>query len=123
MQQRIIKSSVWLTIGLLLSSQVWAADVDLRQVMRQMRAEFSQAASAQTVQEMQVPVTKLTELVNKAQQGQYPPRRHDVYQEGFTKLMAVLDQLSDELDSGQLAQAKLTLREVDQLRMEYHRRR
>lgn len=37
--------------------------------------------------------------------------------------MAVLDQLSDELDSGQLAQAKLTLREVDQLRMEYHRRR
>ncbi|EOB4245670.1 cytochrome b562 [bacterium 19MO03SA05] len=123
MQKRIIKSSVWLTIGLLLSSQVWAADVDLRQVMRQMRAEFSQAASAQTVQEMQVPVTKLTELVNKAQQGQYPPRRHDVYQEGFTKLMAVLDQLRDELDSGQLAQAKLTLREVDQLRMEYHRRR
>lgn len=123
MQKRIIKSSVWLTIGLLLSSQVWAADVDLRQVMRQMRAEFSQAASAQTVQEMQVPVTKLTELVNKAQQGQYPPRRHDVYQEGFTKLMAVLDQLSDELDSGQLAQAKLTLREVVQLRMEYHRRR
>ncbi|HGS4461301.1 TPA: cytochrome b562 [Vibrio metschnikovii] len=123
MQKRIIKSSVWLTIGLLLSSQVWAADVDLRQVMRQMRAEFSQAASAQTVQEMQVPVTKLTELVNKAQQGQYPPRRHDVYQEGFTKLMAVLDRLSDELDSGQLAQAKLTLREVDQLRMEYHRRR
>lgn len=52
MQKRIIKSSVWLTIGLLLSSQVWAADVDLRQVMRQMRAEFSQAASAQTVQEM-----------------------------------------------------------------------
>ncbi|WP_254619087.1 cytochrome b562 [Vibrio metschnikovii] len=123
MQKRIIQSSVWLTIGLLLSSQVWAADVDLRQVMRQMRAEFSQAASAQTVQEMQVPVTKLTELVNKAQQGQYPPRRHDVYQEGFTKLMAVLDRLSDELDSGQLAQAKLTLREVDQLRMEYHRRR
>lgn len=123
MQKRIIKSSVCLTIGLLLSSQVWAADVDLRQVMRQMRAEFSQAASAQTVQEMQVPVTKLTELVNKAQQGQYPPRRHDVYQEGFTKLMAVLDQLRDELDSGQLAQAKLTLREVDQLRMEYHRRR
>ncbi|WP_332399322.1 cytochrome b562 [Vibrio metschnikovii] len=123
MQKRIIKSSVWLTIGLLLSSQVWSADVDLRQVMRQMRAEFSQAASAQTVQEMQVPVTKLTELVNKAQQGQYPPRRHDVYQEGFTKLMAVLDRLSDELDSGQLAQAKLTLREVDQLRMEYHRRR
>ncbi|MDM7485206.1 MAG: cytochrome b562 [Vibrio metschnikovii] len=123
MQKRIIKSSVWLTIGLLLSSQVWAADVDLRQVMRQMRAEFSQAASAQTVQEMQVPVTKLTELVNKAQQGQYPPRRHDVYQEGFTKLIAVLDRLSDELDSGQLAQAKLTLREVDQLRMEYHRRR
>ncbi|SUP50223.1 soluble cytochrome b562 [Vibrio metschnikovii] len=123
MQKRIIQSSVWLTIGLLLSSQVWAADVDLRQVMRQMRAEFSQAASAQTVQEMQVPVTKLTELVNKAQQGQYPPRRHDVYQEGFTKLIAVLDRLSDELDSGQLAQAKLTLREVDQLRMEYHRRR
>ncbi|NAW60577.1 cytochrome b562 family protein [Vibrio sp. V31_P5A7T61] len=118
-----MKSSVWLTIGLLLSSQVWAADVDLRQVMRQMRAEFSQAASAQTVQEMQVPVTKLTELVNKAQQGQYPPRRHDVYQEGFTKLIAVLDRLSHELDSGQLAQAKLTLREVDQLRMEYHRRR
>lgn len=123
MQKRNIQSSVWLTIGLLLSSQVWAADVDLRQVMRQMRAEFSQAASAQTVQEMQVPVTKLTELVNKAQQGQYPPRRHDVYQEGFTKLIAVLDRLSDELDSGQLAQAKLTLREVDQLRMEYHRRR
>lgn len=123
MQKRIIKSSVWLTIGLLLSSQVWAADVDLRQVMRQLRAEFSQAASAQTVQEMQVPVTKLTELVNKAQQGQYPPRRHDVYQEGFAKLITVLDQLSDELDSGQLAQAKLTLREVDQLRMEYHRRR
>ncbi|EKO3685344.1 cytochrome b562 [Vibrio metschnikovii] len=123
MKKSIIKSNVLLIVGLLLSSSVWATDVDLRQVMRQMRAEFSQAASAQTVQEMQVPVTKLTELVNKAQQGQYPPRRHDVYQEGFTKLMAVLDQLSDELDSGQLAQAKLTLREVDQLRMEYHRRR
>ncbi|EKO3605433.1 cytochrome b562 family protein [Vibrio metschnikovii] len=123
MKKSIIKSNVLLIVGLLLSSSVWATDVDLRQVMRQMRAEFSQAASAQTVQEMQVPVTKLTELVNKAQQGQYPPRRHDVYQEGFTKLIAVLDRLSDELDSGQLAQAKLTLREVDQLRMEYHRRR
>lgn len=123
MQKRNIKSSVWLTIGLLLSSQVWAADVDLRQVMREMRAEFSQAARAQTVQEMQVPVTKLTELVNKAQQGQYPPRRHDVYQEGFAKLATVLDRLNDELDNGQLEQAKLSLREVDQLRMEYHRRR
>ncbi len=123
MKKSIIKSNVLLIVGLLLSSQVWAADVDLRQVMREMRAEFSQAVRAQTVQEMQIPVTKLTELVNKAQQGQYSPRRHDVYQEGFVKLATVLDRLNDELDSGQLEQAKLSLREIDQLRMEYHRRR
>lgn len=69
---------------------------------------------------MYIPVTELMELVNKAQQSQYPSRR--VYKKGFAKLIMILDKLNNELESGQLEQAKCTLKQVEQLRMIYHRK-
>ncbi len=108
---------------LISSSSVWAAGIDLKATMKQMRFEFKQAASASSVDEMRVPIAKLDDLVEQAKQGVYPPEKQEIYLEGFNKLSVAIDEVEHHLDAGQLEQAKQSLRVVDELREEYHDKR
>ncbi len=118
-----MKKVMTLGLGILLSTQLFAAEFDLKAAMKEMKVSFKQAAEAQTVEEMQVPVAKLDTLVEQAKLGSYPPEKQDVYLEGFNKLAETLDKIESELEAGELEAARTSLREVDSLRKEYHGKR
>lgn len=118
-----MRNTLLLSAGLLLSGQVFAADMDMKQIMQEMKLEFKGAAEALSVEEMQKPITQLSQLVAQAQQGEYPPERAETYQEGFDKLAVALNRINHELESGDLEAAKHSLKEVDDLRIEYHEKK
>ncbi|EKO3385520.1 cytochrome b562 [Vibrio fluvialis] len=118
-----MKKAIILTAGLLLATQVFAADSDLKQIMKQMKVEFKHAAEAQTTAEMQAPIQELTKLVAQAKQGEYPPEKQDIYLEGFNKLTVALDKIENELEHDEFDAAKSSLQQVDSLRKEYHEKR
>ncbi|EPF9725889.1 cytochrome b562 [Vibrio fluvialis] len=118
-----MKKAIILTAGLLLATQVFAADSDLKQIMKQMKVEFKHAAEAQTIAEMQAPIQELTKLVAQAKLGEYPPEKQDIYLEGFNKLTVALDKIENELEHDEFDAAKSSLQQVDGLRKEYHEKR
>lgn len=115
-----MKKGMILSAALLLSSQVFAAEVDLKQTMKQMKVAFKHAAEAQSIEEMKAPVAQLNELVSHAKQGEYPPEKQDYYLEGFNKLSVALDKIENELANGEFEAAQTSLRSVDNLKKEYH---
>lgn len=70
-----MKKLLTIGLGLLLSTQLFAADFDLKATMKQMKQTFKQAAQAQTIEEMQQPIIDLNQLVEQAKQGDYPPEK------------------------------------------------
>ncbi len=119
-----MKKRLLLSAGLFFAAgQGFAADMDMKQIMQQMKLEFKGAAEAQSVEEMQEPITQLSLLVVQAKQTPYPPERAGIYQEGFNKLAVALNKATNELASGEFDAAKLTLKEVDDLRIEYHEKK
>ncbi len=118
-----MKKIAMLSLGLLLSTQSFAADFDLKAAMKEMKRSFKQAAQAQTIEEMQAPIQQLSDLVEQAKLGDYAPEKQDIYLEGFNKLTVALDKVESELEAGELEAAKSSLREVDSLREEYHDKR
>ena len=118
-----MKKIAMLSLGLLLSTQSFAADFDLKAAMKEMKRSFKQAAQAQTIEEMQAPIQQLSDLVKQAKLGDYAPEKQDIYLEGFNKLTVALDKVESELEAGELEAAKSSLREVDSLREEYHDKR
>ncbi|WP_158108423.1 cytochrome b562 [Vibrio furnissii] len=118
-----MKKAMILAAGLLMATQAFAADSDLKQIMKQMKTAFKHAAEAQSNEAMQAPIAELTQLVAQAKQGEYPPEKQDVYLEGFNKLSVTLDKIENELDNGEFDAAKTSLQEVDGLREEYHDKR
>ncbi|MFV0450456.1 MAG: cytochrome b562 [Vibrio sp.] len=118
-----MKKLLMFGLGLLLSTQLFAADFDLKATMKQMKQSFKQAAQAQTIEEMQQPIIDLNELVEQAKLGDYPPEKKDIYLEGFNKLTVTLEKIESELQAGQLEAAKASLKQIDSLREEYHDKR
>ncbi|CAM3813988.1 cytochrome b562 [Vibrio aquimaris] len=110
-------------LTLMLSIQVFASDVDLKATMKQMKLEFKQAAQATSVDSMKAPIDNMLQLVEQAKKGNYPPEKVDTYIEGFSKLSTTLEQIDSQLDAGDLASAQESLRQIDELRIEYHDKR
>ncbi|ASK53913.1 cytochrome b562 family protein [Vibrio tarriae] len=117
-----MKRTLILTAALL-ATPVFAAGQDLKSIMQDMKLAFKQAAEAQTVEAMQVPVTTLEGLVKQATQRSYPAEKEATYQEGFQKLAVTLDKIDAHLQAGELEAAKASLKTVDDLRIEYHDKR
>ncbi|AIW21085.1 cytochrome b562 family protein [Vibrio coralliilyticus] len=110
-------------LALMVSAQVFASDFDLKATMKQMKVEFKHAAEATEITDMKTAVTNLSELVEQSKRGDYPPEKFDIYFEGFNKLSGALDKVEAQLDAGDMASAKESLRQVDELRIEYHDKR
>ncbi|NOH80444.1 cytochrome b562 family protein [Vibrio sp. RE86] len=110
-------------VALVLSTHAFAADVDLKATMKQMKVEFKHAAEAQELGEMQAAVKNLSDLIEQSKRGNYPPEKFDLYLEGFNKLSVAVDSVEAELKSGNLEAAKAELKQIDDLRVEYHDKR
>ncbi|MCG7496481.1 cytochrome b562 [Vibrio sp. Of7-15] len=107
---------------LLFTGSVSASD-NLNVTMKKMRVAFKQAAEAQSIEEMKTPLAELDVLIQHSKQGQYPEEKRELYMSGFNKLSAVVDIVESEVEQGNLEQAKEALREIDELRVEYHKKR
>ncbi len=105
------------------SSYAMAETVDLKQNMKQMKMDFKHAAEASDVETMKSAIDSLQAIVEQSKRGNYPPEKFDTFLEGFNKLSVTLDEIEADLDTGNLQEAKKQLREIDNLRKEYHDKR
>ncbi|WP_117233996.1 cytochrome b562 [Vibrio maerlii] len=112
---------VALALAVTLSFSAYASS--MKTTMQEMKLAFKKSAEAESVEVMQQSVIQLDELVEKLQQGAYPPEKQDVYFEGFEKLSSALDKVNIQLEDNNLQGAKEALRQVDMLREEYHDKR
>ncbi|MBD1557195.1 cytochrome b562 family protein [Vibrio sp. S9_S30] len=96
------------------------AKSDLSSNMKQMKLAFNQAAEASSVEEMRTPIEEFEKLVLQSANGSFPPEREALFQSGFSKLTDVVERIESKLDDDDLEGAKTILREIDDLRKEYH---
>ncbi|KAB2826041.1 cytochrome b562 [Aliivibrio finisterrensis] len=104
-------------------SMVAIAPVDMKSVMKEMRLEYKLGERATSIEEMAKAVSKLEALIKQLKQGEYTPEKQAMYQEGFNKLSASVALVKTELDAGDLEKAQAALEQVDELRVEYHKKR
>ncbi|WP_300176349.1 cytochrome b562 [uncultured Aliivibrio sp.] len=104
-------------------SMVVNAPVDMKAVMKEMRLEYKLGERATSLEDMNQVVTKLESLIDQLKQGEYTPEKQAMYQEGFNKLSASVALVKAELDAGDLEKAQAVLEQVDELRVEYHKKR
>lgn len=100
-----------------------SVSVDMKAVMKKMRLEYKLGERATSIEDMNQVVTKLESLIDQLKQGEYTPEKQAMYQEGFNKLSASVALVKTELDAGDLEKAQAALEEVDELRVEYHKKR
>ncbi|WP_104401541.1 cytochrome b562 [Vibrio penaeicida] len=113
-----MKSAIILLTSLFAFSAV--AKSDLSANMKQMKLAFNQAAEASSVEEMRAPIEEFEKLVLQSANASFPPEREELFQSGFSKLTDAVDRLESKLDDDDLKGAKTILREIDDLRKEYH---
>lgn len=104
-------------------STVASTPVDMKAVMKEMRLEYKLGERAVSIEEMAKAVSKLDALIKQLKQGEYTPEKQAMYQEGFNKLSASVALVKTELDAGDLEKAQAALEQVDELRVEYHKKR
>ena len=104
-------------------SMVVSTPVDMKAVMKEMRLEYKLGERATSIEDMNQVVTKLESLIDQLKQGEYTPEKQAMYQEGFNKLSASVALVKTELDAGDLEKAQAALEQVDELRVEYHKKR
>ena len=85
-----------------------------------MKLAFNQAAEASSVEEMRAPIEEFEKLVLQSANANFPPEREELFQSGFSKLKDAVYRLESKLDNDDLNGAKTILREIDDLRKEYH---
>ncbi|CED57819.1 cytochrome b562 [Aliivibrio wodanis] len=100
-----------------------SVSVDMKAVMKKMRLEYKLGERATSIEDMNQVVTKLESLIDQLKQGEYTPEKQAMYQEGFNKLSASVALVKTELDAGDLEKAQAALEQVDELRVEYHKKR
>lgn len=104
-------------------SMVVSAPVDMKAVMKEMRLEYKLGERATSIEDMNQVVTKLESLIDQLKQGEYTPEKQAMYQEGFNKLSVSVALVKTELDAGDLEKAQAALEQIDELRVEYHKKR
>ena len=104
-------------------SMVVSTPVDMKAVMKEMRLEYKLGERATSIEDMTQVVAKLESLIDQLKQGEYTPEKQAMYQEGFNKLSVSVALVKTELDLGDLENAQAALEQVDELRVEYHKKR
>lgn len=114
----------WILFSVLaFSTHVFAADVDLKSNMKQMKVEFKQAVESTSKVEMQQALNEFKLLIQASKQGEYPPEKQELYMEGFDRLLVTVDKVQQDLDNKGLEAARSSLKLLDELREEYHDKR
>ncbi|CAM4141781.1 cytochrome b562 [Vibrio agarivorans] len=108
---------------LVMSFSLSAGEFDLKANMQEMRLSFKQAAEAASVDEMQAPIAQLSKLIQASKGATYPEEKSQLYMEGFKRLSYSVVEVQQHLTDGNFEQAQQSLRQIDELRIEYHDKR
>ncbi len=104
------------------SNYATAQELSLKQNMKQMKMDFEQAAESPDIESMRSAIDSLQVTIEEAKRGDYPEDVSNAFLGGFNKLEVILAQIEADLDEADLQQAKSKLREIDELRKEYHKK-
>ena len=108
-------------VGIGLSFNLFAAEIDLEAVMKEINLHYKKAARAETIEEIQTEVASIEALIAQAKAGEYSPERNTLYQEGFEKLTVAFAEVEQSLASGDLDAAKGQIRDINDLKKHYHK--
>ncbi|MDX3774943.1 cytochrome b562 [Chromatiaceae bacterium AAb-1] len=96
---------------------------DLEAVMKNMGFQFKQAADATTANEVLPYLYELTQLTQQATQAHFPEEKAVIYREGLDLVLAELQAAEQAAATDDMAQVKIHLRQIDDLRKKYHKER
>lgn len=116
-QLKIILSS--LLLGLLLANPVFAGE--LKPTMKEMRLHYKQAIDATAPEEFNQKIKLFLIELDKARAFDFSSERAQVSLEGLDKVHAKISSLPPATKAN-LAALKEELKQVDQLRKEYHKK-
>ncbi|MCE2594867.1 hypothetical protein K6Y31_08575 [Motilimonas cestriensis] len=98
------------------------SSIDLEATMKKMKFEISQAYKTESKDEFKSHITSFSQLLQQAKAYSFPPERKDVSMEGLNKVSAVVEKITLEMDDKPLPELKAHLRDIDDLRKEYHKK-
>jgi len=108
-----------LCLGLALSSSVSAGQ--LKPTMKEMRLHYKQAVDTQDPAIFNERIAQFLTELQTARAFKFSPERKELSLEGLDKVEALVSGLPAATDSN-LPQLQKQLKEVDQLRIEYHKK-
>ena len=108
---------------LLASSHLYAEKYDIGQTMKSMKGEFLLSIRAKDLPSIKTHLAELKQWVDIAHTLRFPEEKKALFLQGLNKVAVVVDEAQAQADAGQMKQAQETLKQVDDLRVEYHDQR
>ncbi|MBQ4810703.1 hypothetical protein A7985_09670 [Pseudoalteromonas luteoviolacea] len=109
-------------LALLLSGFAHSDEVqDLNQIMKKMGHEYKLAIKSQAPIEMSVHIDAFIELVELAKKQKFQQDKAIESLKGLDQTIKLAMQAKQLVGDNDLASAKLRLKQIDELRMEYHK--
>ncbi len=105
------------------SSLSYAQNIDMEATMKKMALAYKSAVQAESLQEVKAQMVTLDALVEKSKRAQFAAEKKGTYLEGLNKLSDAIDEVNVRVEAQQLEQAKESLKQINDLRKEYHDKR
>ena len=97
--------------------------IDLKVTMKNMRLEFTKAMETTSSSEFNERIANIEKLLGKAQNYKFSPEHAKVSQEGLKKVAVIIGEMhSTATTDATLPAAKDKLKQVDNLRKQYHKK-
>ncbi|KZN69318.1 cytochrome b562 [Pseudoalteromonas luteoviolacea] len=109
-------------LTILLSGIAHSSEVqDLNQIMKKMGHEYKLAVKAQAPSEMSLHINAFIELVELAKTQRFQESKAKDSIKGLEQTIVLAKQAQNLVNSKDLVSAKAKLKEIDDLRVEYHK--
>lgn len=97
--------------------------IDLKVTMKNMRLEFTKAMETDSSSEFNERIANIDKLLAKAQAYKFSPEHAKVSQEGLKKVAVIITKMhSNTITDETLINAKDKLKQIDNLRKQYHKK-
>lgn len=99
------------------------ASVDLEKTMKNMAFQYKQAYDAQSADQFLPLLDELIKLTQQSTLADFEPEKAKQFKQGLQQALTELQLARLAATQDEMAQAKIHLRKVDELRKEYHQQR
>lgn len=110
-------------LSLLSLPAIASDDQSMETIMKNMGFTYRQALQAEQPAEVAVYLTELKRLTLLADQGLFPEDKADIFRQGLQLVLAEIDAAKQAIAADNLAQMQTHLKNIDKLRIKYHKER